>query len=197
MHSPWVVGAYAAMFNVTTIVSLQNIQCLSPGLCIPSFPREPTPGNLLTPPYLLAGLPNSVREVGPFCPPPALWGPIGFRGLRRSGQNQPWPGPGCRGSLAAPSGSWVVGLPMPPRPGTVLGPRLRSLPGSRHPGARPVRDRWSRAPAHPCSRNDAPAEGPTHTSGASSASSASLQAGGSAASSAEALTSLLGSSCCC
>lgn len=166
MHSPWVVGAYAAMFNVTTIVSLQNIQGLSPGLCIPLFPWEPTPRRSFNP-TLPPGWPlsNSVREVGPSCPPPTLWGPTGFRGLRRSGQNQPWPGPGCRGSLAAPSGSWVVDLPMPPKPGIVLGPRLQSLPGSRHPGARPVHDRWSRAPTHPCSRNDVPAKRPTHTLG--------------------------------
>lgn len=152
MHSPWVVGAYAALFNVTTIVSLQNIQGLSPGQLHSLVPRGTNPKEIFRPhPTSWWPLSNLVREAGPSCSPPALWGPHGFRGLRRSGQNQPWPGPGCRGSLAAPSGSWVAGLLMPPRPGIVHGPRLQGLPGSRHPGARPVRDRWSRAPAHPCS----------------------------------------------
>lgn len=36
MHSPWVVGANAALLNVTAIVSLQSTRELSPGLCVPS-----------------------------------------------------------------------------------------------------------------------------------------------------------------
>lgn len=171
MHSPWVVGAYTAMFDVTTIVSLQEIRG---GACHlgSAFPRSPggrrdagggkqPQGDLLTPTLPPVGFCLiSVREAGPSCPPPApRGGPHGFRGLRRSGQNQPWPAPACRGSLAAPSGSWAVGLPVPPSPGTVRGPRLRSLPGSRRPGARPVHGRWSRVPAHPCSRSDASANG--------------------------------------
>lgn len=124
-------------------------------------PREPTPRRSFDATLPPGGL--SLTQSGRLAPSVLL--PLsggaqnGFRGLRRSVQNQPWPGPVCRGSLAVPSGSWVVGLLMPPRLGIVHGPRLQSFPGSRHPGARPVRDHWSRVPAHPCSRNDVPANG--------------------------------------
>lgn len=53
MHSPWVVGANAAMLNVTTIVSLQSIQGLSPGFCFLSLPGNQPQGGLPLPLYFL------------------------------------------------------------------------------------------------------------------------------------------------
>lgn len=196
VHSPWVVGAYTAMFNVTTIVSLQNIQGLSPGLCIPSLlPREPTPRRSFEPTLPPGGL--CLTQSGRLALPvllPLSGGLNGFRGLRRSVQNQPWPGPVCRGSLAVPSESWVAGLLMPPRLGIAHGPRLQSLPGSHHPGAKPVRDHWSRVPAHPCSRDGVSANGVLSTRPLPMGS---LQADDPSVSSTEALTVVLDSSGCC
>lgn len=159
MHSPWVVGANTAMLNVTAIVGLQSIQelfiwarhshSLPPSL-LGNQPEETFRSPL--PPGGLC-LPQSGRLVPPVLLP-LPGGPNRFRGLRRSGQSQLWPGPVCRGSLAALSGSWAADLPVPPRPGIVPGPRLQSLPGSHHPGARPARDHWSRGPAHPCGRKE-------------------------------------------
>lgn len=68
MHSPWVVGAYAALFNVTTIVSLQNIQGLSPGQLHSLVPRGTNPKEIFRPhPTSWWPLSNLVREAGPSC----------------------------------------------------------------------------------------------------------------------------------
>lgn len=82
--------------------------------------------------------------------PRSLMGPDWGGGSLGSGQSQPGPGPGCRGSRAPPPGSWAAGPPAPPRPGTELGPRTQGLPGSHRPGARLARARCSRVRARPC-----------------------------------------------
>lgn len=76
MHSPWVVGANAALLNVTAVVCLQSTQELSPGLCIPSSLRTNPKETLRSHPTSWWPLSTSVREVGPACPPPAFWGAL-------------------------------------------------------------------------------------------------------------------------
>lgn len=90
MHSPWVVGAHAAMFNVTTIVSLQNIQGAVTWALHSLPPQEPTPRRSFVPTHPpTPGWPlsNSVREAGP---PPvplplsgALMGPGAYKEAAR------------------------------------------------------------------------------------------------------------------
>lgn len=140
VHGPRVIGASAVLLNVTAVVRLQSRRwVLSLGRYIPSFPGTNTVPDLT---------PNLHLQKVFVCPSPFL-GLNGYRSLRRSGRCQPGPGPGCKGSPAAPLGNRADCLPAPPSPGTVHGPSSQSLSGSHPPGAKPVRAHWSRLPAHP------------------------------------------------
>lgn len=146
VHGPRVVGAHAAALNVTAVVRLWSRRLLSPALA--SGCGLPSPGADPEGPQTPAWPPRGLY-LPPRPSPPGCAG-AGGGGSRGSGQSQRGPGPGCRGSQAVPPGSWAVGLPAAPRPGTGLGPRPWGPPGSPRPGARPARAHCSRAPARPC-----------------------------------------------
>lgn len=117
------------------------------GLGPPASPPRPPPPLPVMPPV---AWPLLVGAAGPSLPLTHSRSLSGLGGSRGSGRSQPGPGPGCRGSRAAPPGMWAAGPPAPPRPGTGFGPRPQGPSGSLHPGARPVRARCSRSLAHPC-----------------------------------------------
>ena len=164
--APGVVGAHAALLHVTAVVRLQSSRWPSPsglGFCHPLPEANPAgalrpqphpPGHLCLPPLVLS-------SVGRLPPHPLSWALMG--GSRRSGRSQPGPGSGCRGSpaappgswAAAPPGSWAAAPPAPPRPGTECVPRPQGPLRSHRAGAKPVHGHLPSVPACLCGGNDA------------------------------------------